>query len=181
MYLCRKQLHGRVRLTITKGHNQSASPHHPSKPFPASKAELMPTQSQCYLGRWCWGVWRACSSHGLSVPGALQQQELSLGSVCCARCCSREALPKAWGLEGSSWWKVARRSVTLLLLALVLGLERDSWAPGDTGSSYTVQGMWMHERGYVPSLVNSAVYMQGNGCDSFTACGIYSSKNSTNI
>lgn len=122
-----------VRLTTTKRHNQSVSPHQPSKPFPALKAELMPVQSQHYQGRWCWGVPRACSSHGLSVPEALLQQGCHLGLTAAPGASPGRLLLRPGACKAELVKKLPCRSVTsLLLLALVLGAERDIWTPGDT-------------------------------------------------
>lgn len=136
----------------------------------------MPMQSQRYQGRWCWGVERACSSHGLSVPEALLQPDCHLGLSAAPGASPARSFLRPGACKAAAGEKLACRCVTsLLLLALVLGLERDSWAPGDTdgrgwGAATHCKECECTEkagrRGYVPSLVNSACYMQGNGCDS---------------
>lgn len=84
----------------------------------------MPTQSQRDQGRRCWGVQRGCSSHALRVPEALLQQHCHLGLSAAPGASPERLLLRPRAAAGE---KLAGRSVTsLLLLALVLGLERDS-------------------------------------------------------
>lgn len=76
---------------------------------------------------------RACSSHGLSVPEALLQPDCHLGLSAAPGASPARSFLRPGACRAAAGEKLACRSVTsLLLLALVLGLERDSWAPGDT-------------------------------------------------